>query len=190
MIAVGAAPQLVGVLRRFPGVIWTDRLVIPGALAAELADVWVLPAREATIDTRLALGDLGELYSYRFERMRAQDPAKIHWVARDDAGLGYDIEDLNSTPHRQIEVKASGGIEPRFFLSKNEWDVAHSNAGTYEIQFWGGIDLQRRAREEFTRLRARGFPLIYRDLPTLVADGTLNAAVSQYLVTKGDSGTG
>jgi Domain of unknown function (DUF3883) len=188
-VAVGAAPQLVGILRRFPDVVWADRLVIPADLAAELSDIWVLPDRETGFDVRKAIGDRGELYSYRYEQMQARDPLKIHWVARDDDTLGYDIEDLNFNPRRRIETKASGGLETRFILSKNEWEVAHKESSAYEIHYWGRINLNRPARDEFAQLRRANFPLIYRDLPALVAEGVLTVAVSQYLVTASKNDT-
>lgn len=182
-VAVSTAPQLVGILRTFPTVSFTDWLVLPASLAAELADVWTLPAAEAVADPRNAVGWRGELYSYRFEQANAADPGQVHWVAQDDDALGYDIEDLNYQPRRRIEVKASTGAVPRFILSLNEWVVAHRDPATYEIQFWGGIDLAQAPRNEYARLRRSHFPIIYRNLPVLLAAGQLIATPAQYLVT-------
>ena len=88
-VALDAGPQFVGVLRRFPGVELESRLSIPPALLEELLDVWaLLPVRTpVTEDPRKAIGDRGELYSYRLERIRSQEKSKIRWVARDDDSL-------------------------------------------------------------------------------------------------------
>ncbi len=135
-VALEAGPQLVGVLRRFPGVEWKPELRIPAALLEELIDVWaLLPDRAPpTDDSRTAIGDRGELYSYRLERLRSEDSNKIRWVARDDDSLGYDIEDLSVTPQRRIEAKASASRETRFILSANEWDVAHRHAANLRLR--------------------------------------------------------
>ncbi len=183
-VAVNAAPQLVGLLRRFPGVTFTGRFLLPVDLARELADVWALPVGEAVADPRKQIGDRGEFYSYRYEQTRAADPGRIRWVARDDDTLGYDIEDLNYEPRRRIEVKASTGSATRFILSSNEWAVAHREVDTYEIQFWGGISLLCPLQEEYAKLRKAEFPIIYRDLPMLLADGDLMAVAAQYLVRR------
>jgi hypothetical protein len=145
-IALQAAPQLIGVLRRFSGVEWSPELSIPPALVEELADVWaLLPMRApATDDPRKAIGDRGELYSYRLERVRSEDRNKIHWVARDDDSLGYDIEDSSVIPERRIEAKASASRDVRFILSANEWKVAHRYGEDYEIHFWGASTLRGR----------------------------------------------
>ena len=186
-VAIEAGPQLVGVLRRFPGVEWSPELSIPAALVEELIDVWaLLPERTpATEDPRKAIGDRGELYSYRLERLQCDDSSKIRWVARDDNSLGYDIEDLSVTPQRRIEVKASTSRESRFILSANVWDVAHRHGDDYEIQFWGGIDLSRQPADEYQDLRAAGYPIVYKNLGRQLADGVLTVHPLQYLVQPG-----
>jgi hypothetical protein len=180
--AVAAAPQLVGLLRRFPGVTLTDTLVVPQEVAAELADLWRVPRRPRRDDLRKEVGDRGELYSYRHVQMQAANPSKVRWVALDDDTLGYDIEDVGTCPRRCIEVKASTGTAVRFLLSVNEWKVAHQQGANYEVHFWGGVNLAHDARDDYERLRKAGFPIVYRDLPTLLSVGTLNAAAAQYVV--------
>lgn len=182
-VALQAGPQLVGVLRRFRGVQWDPELRIPAALVEELIDVWaLLPERTATADDpRKAIGDRGELYSYRLERLCSPDSNKIRWVARDDDSLGYDIEDVSVTPQRRIEVKASASRETRFMLTANEWDVAHRHTEGYEIHFWGGIDLTRTPADDYRDLRAAGYPIIYKNVPQVLADGSLTAKPTQYL---------
>lgn len=183
-VALGAGPQLVGVLRRFPGVDWGTELRVPAALVEELVDVWaLLPERTpAAEDPRKAVGDRGELYSYRLERLRSEDSGKVHWVARDDETLGYDIEDLSVNPQRRIEAKASASRDRRFILSANEWNVAHREPENYEIHLWGEIDLSRSPVEEYQTLRAAGYPIVYKNPARLLSDGVLAAQPLQYLV--------
>ena len=187
-VAIASAPQLVGVLRRFPRVRMTDKLFVPASLAAELSDIWVLPDRSTRSEPRREIGDRAELYSYRFEQSRAADRSKIRWVASDDEGLGYDIEDLNSTPSRRIEVKGSSGTEVRLILSVNEWEVSQLNPDTYEVHFWGGVNPTRTPREEYVALTRAGFPLIFRNLHAHLAQGLLQAQPSQYVVTVPQAG--
>lgn len=183
-LAVQAAPQLVGLLRRLPGVSLGAQLYVPRELERELSGVWaLLPERPDVIeDDRKAIGDRGELYSYLLERERASDPTDVLWVARDDESLGYDIADRSRNPIRRIEAKASSSTPPRFILSENEWKVAHAHSKEYEIHFWGGIRLNEDPREEYERLRAVGFPTVYRDLPQLIASGVLTATPTHYRV--------
>jgi hypothetical protein len=86
-------------------------------------------------------------------------------------------------------VKGSGGAEPRFFMSDNEWRKAHDDPSTYEVQFWGGIDLNRPAADEYPALRARGFPIVLRDLPALATAGVLDAQPERWRVSATVSST-
>lgn len=182
-VALENAPQLVGQLRLFDGVVWEEKLRVPVSLSSELTEIWsLLPMRSPKNATRKAIGDRGELYSYRFEQLRAKDSSTIRWVARDDESLGYDVEDNSVSPQRRIEVKASSWSEPRFFLSANEWEVAHCHGEHYEIHFWGTIDLNRPPPDEYSRLRAAGYPIIFLNVSQQIADGTLIASPTQYLV--------
>lgn len=182
-VALENAPQLVGQLRLFDGVVWEEKLRVPASLSGEISEIWsLLPMRSPKNDIRKAIGDRGELYSYRFEQLRAKDSSTIRWVARDDESLGYDVEDNSASPQRRIEVKASSLPEPRFFLSANEWEVAHRHGEHYEIHFWGTIDLNRLPPDEYSRLRAAGYPIIYLNVSQQIADGMLIASPTQYLV--------
>lgn len=184
-LAVENSPQLVGLLRRFPGVSFEDRLRVPASLRKELAEIWaLLPATSSPeYDPRKDIGNRGELYSYYFEQVQAEDSSTVRWVAQDDEGLGYDIENISSTPHRRIEVKASSSSEIRFFLSANEWNTAHHYAEYYEVHFWGGINLNRDVKEEYTQLRATGYPIIYQNIAEKLIVDVLDAVPTQYLVT-------
>lgn len=182
-LAVTQAPQLTGLLRRFPEVEFGAHLVIPRALVTELDNAWIPAASPSRVDHRKSLGDRGEEFSYRYERDHAADRTRIHWVAQDDDDLGYDIEDTTGPGRRLIEVKASSATDVRFFLSTNEWRVATENPTAYELQFWGGVNLAADPAEEYQRLRASGYPIVFNDLPAHVQSGSLLLAASQYLVT-------
>ncbi|MBV7669656.1 DUF3883 domain-containing protein [Streptomyces halstedii] len=186
-LALTFAPQLTGILRRFAGsVVLTDRLTVAADVVAEISDVWSLlpPTAGPDFDYRKDMGNRGELYSYQYCRLAADDPAKVRWVARDDETLGYDIEDANFAPKRMIEVKASGDKSVRFFLSRNEWGMAHRFGDCYEIHFWGGISLKAPVKDEFDKLTGLGYPLIFRGLEGMLASNQLSAVPTQYLVTR------
>jgi hypothetical protein len=178
------APQLVGLIRRFAGVTWGEELYIPASLKEEITEIWVLlPTRPvAKEDRRKAIGDRGELYSYRPERLCAADISSIRWDAQDDDTLGHDIEDSSVDPHRRIEVKASSSAEPRSFLSANEWEMAHRHGRSYEVHFWGTVDLEQDPAQEYSRLRAAGSPTIYQDVTQQLNSGALVARPTQSLV--------
>lgn len=181
-------PQLIGMLQNWGEVSIAPALLVPAELLKELESVWALlppPTREeaAAEAIRKTIGNRGELYSYQLERLEADVASNIVWVARDDDNLGYDIEDRSADPRRRIEVKASGEATVRFFLSENEWRKAHEAPATYEIQFWGGIDLASDPADEFQRLRDQGYPLIFSDLPTLMGRGALHATPVKWRLT-------
>lgn len=183
-VAVTRAPQLTGLLRRFPEVEFGAYLVIPRSLATELDDAWISAVAGSRVDHRKSLGDRGEEFSYRYERDHATDRTRIHWVAQDDDNLGYDIEDTTRPGRRLIEVKASSASDVRFFLSTNEWRVASENSTNYEVQFWGGVNLTVDPALEYRRLRASGYPIVFRDLPAHVQSGRLLLEAAQYVVTE------
>ncbi|MDX3318318.1 DUF3883 domain-containing protein [Streptomyces sp. ME03-5684b] len=190
-LAIRVAPQLIGVLRRFgQSVSLTDKLSVAADLVTEIGDVWSLlpPPVTPEADYRKDMGNRGEMFSYRFCRINADDPTKVHWVARDDESLGYDIEDLNFTPKRRIEVKASAEKLVRFFLSPNELEVARRLGDDYEVHFWGGVSLKTPIKEEYERLARDGYPLIFRGLDALLESGRLYALPTQYVVTESDNG--
>lgn len=183
-VAIENCPQLAGLLRRFPGVSWEEELRVPAFLRSVLVEIWaLLPTLSLEkIDQRKAIGNRGELYSYYFEQLRADDPNTTRWVARDDESLGYDIEDIATKPQRRIEVKASRAAESRFFLSANELNVACSHGEHYEIHFWGTINLDQTPADEYHRLRVAGYPIIYGNLSQRLKEGSLIARPTQYLI--------
>ncbi|MEU3344126.1 DUF3883 domain-containing protein [Streptomyces sp. NPDC006700] len=186
--ALRVAPQLTGILRRFKTVTFAEELRVEASLVSEMGGVWsLLPAPAAPeVDLKKEMGNRGELYSYQYCRMHAADGSKVRWVARDDETLGYDIEDLNYTPKRRIEVKSSGDEKVRFFLSRNEWNVANELGEDYDIHFWGGVSLKIPAQQEFEKLTNLGYPIIFRGLRDLLVSGSLSITPTQYLVTRSD----
>jgi len=182
-------PQLVGVLQFWPDVVETSRIHIPDYLARELDTVWALlppPSPDEAISEaiRQNIGNRGEIYSFQHELVKAADRSHIVWVARDDSDLGYDIEDRSVNPRRRIEVKASGGTPVKFLMSDNEYRKSRDDPTTYELHFWGGIDLNVDAAEEYTRLRRQGYPLIFVDLPALISAGEFEAEPTKWRITK------
>jgi len=182
-------PQLLGVLQFWPDVAVSPHVAIPAHLVRELETVWALlpppsPDDAARDALRKNIGNRGELYSYQLERLNAADQSYIVWVARDDSNLGYDIEDRSIDPRRRIEVKASGDTPIRFLLSDNEWQKAHDNPSSYEIHFWGGIDLNVDPAEEYARLRSQGYPRIFTNLPGLVSSGEFVAQPTKWRLVK------
>jgi Protein NO VEIN, C-terminal len=182
-------PQLLGLLQFWPDVAVGPRIGIPVHLVRELETVWALlpppSADDAARDAlRKNIGNRGELYSYQLERLSAADQSHIVWVARDDPHLGYDIEDRSVDPRRRIEVKASGDTPIRFLLSDNEWQKAHQNPSSYEIHFWGGIDLNVDPAEEYARLRSQDYPRIFIDLPGLVSTGEFAVQPTKWRLEK------
>lgn len=177
------APQLLGLLRAWPGVVGPTMVVIPSALYANLDTPWsLIPLPRPDDGTKKAIGSRGEAYSYHLLRQSAQPPNAITWVALDDDKLGYDIEDRTSG-FRRIEVKASQQADVRFFLTENEHNVAHSNPNTYFLHFWGNINLREDPNTEFQTLRRYGFPLVFRNVAAHLADGRLKAVATRFRVT-------
>lgn len=183
--AVRVAAQLSGALRRWPEVVLDSHLRVPADLVDRLLATWVLQPvpRMPSEDARQEVGDRAEAYSYRLEQERADDPARVQWVALDDDSLGYDIRIAATPLERFIEVKGSQGQDVRFFLSANEWTVGHRLGSAYEVHFWGGVNLARSRPAEYSALRTEGYPLVFKHLAACVTAGRLNAIPSQYLIT-------
>ena len=150
---------------------------IPPDVLAQLDLAWALPPPTRSLSQaalRKELGDRAELFTYLRERSRAgANPSHIAWVARDSDTLGWDVEDRSVPACRRIEVKGSQGAETRFYLSENELNKAREHGENYEVQFWGGIDLQASVHPELERLIQAGYPRVYRDPAALIDSGSL-----------------
>lgn len=190
-IAVLVAPQLIGLLSRWPDFQSRPKVVVPSSVVNELDTVWALRAPQGggspTLSQGRRVGKRAELYSFQRERSEAKDPHAIAWVARDSDTLGWDIEDRTATPYRRIEVKGSGGEVLDFLLSENEWKQASIHGPNYEVQFWGNIDLQRDEPSEYASLRASGFPIVIANIRDKVATGEWTASPVQWRIAKNDA---
>ena len=181
-----AAPQLLGILRAWPGVVGPSFVVVPSDLFATIDGPWsLIPFPQPGDAVSKVVGSRGEAYSVHLLRLDSRNPSAVVWVARDDEALGYDIEDRSTSDVQRIEVKASQRREVRFFLSAHEHTVAHKEPKSYGVHFWGEIDLSRDPRTEFDLLRERGFPLVFDDLAAHLADNRLQAVPTKYRVTLG-----
>ena len=183
---VGAA-QLLGLLRWWEGVRILPAVTLPKQLVAELNTVWAMLPPPTDVPTwaieRKAVGNRAEMYSVQREKTRLPDPSQVFWVARDSDSLGWDIEDRSCEPRRCIEVKGSRNSEVLFFLSENEWVKATELRDTYEVHFWGGIDLARDPAVEYASLMAAGYPLIIKDLPARTMEGKWDATAVSWRIT-------
>jgi len=159
---------------------------IPSDLFALIDAPWSLvPIPKESEDIKEAVGHRAEAYSFHLLRLESKFPSSIVWVSRDDQGLGYDIEDRSTGAVHRVEVKGSQGEEVRFLLTANEHKVAHQEPSSYEVHFWGEINLNRSPDLEFSTLRERGFPLRFEDLAAHLADNKLQATPTRYLVERG-----
>ena len=186
-----SAPQLLGLLRAWPGIVGPSFVRIPPELFAVIDTPWSLvPLPPLEDGTRKAVGSRAEAYSFHFLRLGSERPSAVVWVASDDEGLGYDIEDRSTGEVQRVEVKGSQRSEVRFLLSAHEHEVAHQDPSSYGVHFWGEINLNRNPNIEFSMLRERGFPLIFEDLAAHLADHRLEAVPTKYRVTPGTTVAG
>jgi hypothetical protein len=161
-LARTGAAQLVGLLQSWNGIQLLPELLIPARVFEELNAVWALLPPPVELPKwaaeRKAVGDRAEMYTVQYERGRVGTNA-IFWVSRDSDALGWDVEDRSTVPRRCIEVKGRREVGVVFYLSENEWNKAQELGRSYEIQFWGGIDLSKEPSFEYAFLRGEGFPI-------------------------------
>lgn len=178
-----AAPQVLGLLRAWPGAVGASTVVIPSALYSNLETPWsLIPLPTPDDGAKKAIGSRGEAYSYHYLRQGPM-PSAISWVALDDDALGYDIEDRSQGLMR-VEVKASQQDVIRFILTENEHKVAHSDPSAYVVHFWGHINLRRPPDAEYSALRQLGYPIVFQNLAAHLNDGRLVAVPTRYRVTE------
>ena len=189
--AIVCAPQLVSLLDVWSEVEVRPQIVIPSALVTELETAWALLPPEPEIPEwqreRKAVGDRAELYTLQFERARALDKNRIHWVSRDADDIGWDVEDRSTSPVRHIEVKGSRGRREMFFLSENEWKRASEHGTNYFVHFWGAIDLSRKVSMEYAALRAEGYPVEIRNPVKEIYDGAWIATSTRWRIERSTS---
>lgn len=177
--------QLYGLLQMWPGVSFERLIGVPKQLLDEITQIWAIvpptAGQEYLLD-RKRVGDRAELFTVNHERLRASDPARIAWVSRDSDSLGFDVEDRSATPSRCIEVKGRRDGDVVFFMSDNEFAKARELGSRYEIQFWGMIDLARDPADEYHALRAAGYPLVFTNIPSLIAQQSLVATAIKWKI--------
>jgi len=187
-IAREAAAQLIGLLELWQAVDTSPTLRIPRELIAELDSVWALLPREPNsppwILERLAVGDRAEAYTVQYERSQVDDPGVVHWVSKESDALGWDVEDRSRLPSRCIEVKGRRDATITFYLTANELKQAEALGPRYELQFWGGINLQEDPADEYRRLRASGYPLRFENLAEELKKAAWNLAATEWRVTR------
>jgi len=108
-----------------------------------------------------AIGDVGEKLTYHYELDRIEKdsitPSKafVKWASNYSNNFGFDIQSVRGLLFKslfkeldkiQIEVKSTDAdnlSRYRFFVSKNEWQVANENISSYYFFCWAGINLEK-----------------------------------------------
>lgn len=106
---------------------------------------------------RKTIGDAGENLTIKYEKERLLKDRhpnlaeKVEWVSKISDKFGFDVASflgyltLNSGKPNDdimIEVKSTTSISKknfRFYLSRNEWEVANKNNQNYYFYLWGSI---------------------------------------------------
>lgn len=107
----------------------------------------------------ISIGRVGEQLTIEHEKAKLRrlglEDMAVEWVSIEDNAAGYDVRswdlsEAGEVEEMMIEVKTSVSGEDRFFLSRNEWEVAKSNPARYFIYYWEGdpIKLKRILRTE------------------------------------------
>jgi hypothetical protein len=147
------------------GLLDSNPVVIPSEVIAELtsleAQLPILGEIRDWVRLQKEVGDRAEYFSWMLERSRAISPQSIVWVSRETDSLGWDIEDQSFVPPRRIEVKGSRGSRVRFHLTEKELKAALDDSTSYEVQFWGDIDLNVPVTASYLRLREIGYPICF-----------------------------
>ena len=116
------------------------------------------------------VGDIGEVLTMEYEIKRLSKcedlPHRVEQVSKTDPYAGYDIASFHGCQSGRyhdmfIEVKATSGVQPRFFWSSNEVDVARKHGDTYWIYLWTDIDGSKtlhRIQNPYARLFETGEP--------------------------------
>jgi hypothetical protein len=187
-LARAGAPQLLGILSCWPEVTFAPQVTVPPALLADLNSVWAIfpppPEVPSWAIERKEIGNRAEAYTVQLERSRVRDPAHVAWVARDTDALGWDVEVRTGVPTRCIEVKGSRDADVVFFMSQNEWQQAGALAASYEVHFWGEIDLRRDPGIEYATLVAAGYPVVLADPTGQVQRNECSATAVRWKIEK------
>ncbi len=166
---------------------WRDgaQLVVPldALTAAMAAAAMELTHRHPTwVENREQVGLRAEAYSLRREREQ-HGVAEVVYVSRDVGDrYGYDLESRAHEPPRLIECKGSRSAGVQFTISAHELNTAREQRDSYEIQYWGNIDLTRSPDEEYEALVESGYPLVIADPAAKIDGGELFAQCASWHV--------
>lgn len=122
-------------------------------------------------EARHAQGRSAEIRTLVRERQRLANAGRSdlepHWSGFEDCTLGYDIRSFSldgATPRPKfIEVKSSASSALRFFLSRNEWEVAERHRHDYWVHLW---------EEETERLIELDYSTLAGHIPVDQGQGT------------------
>lgn len=186
--ARAVCPTLARVIGWVPEWRGEDKLLVVPLKALEAAmqaaALEITVGAPAWVVDREEVGKRAEAYSLRRER-EAHGIVDVLYVSRDEGdGFGYDLENRTVDPPRLIECKGSRGTSLQFLISAHELKQAREKAESYEIQFWGEIDLDRSLHEEYEVLRAAGYPLVIGDPATKIDEGRLQTECVAWKVWK------
>ena len=96
--------------------------------------------RSKSIDNSFREAEFRTLELEREFLREAQCPHEPRWVALDDNSLGFDIRSYryfeNEWVPFPIEVKSTVGSKVRFYLTRNEADLAFRMKKLYALHFW------------------------------------------------------
>lgn len=78
---------------------------------------------------------------YEIRRLAALGiDASPKWVSVDDNHLGYDVLSFDKGPDgpiaRVVEVKSTIASPPRYYVTRNEWEVCKKMGGAYLFHIW------------------------------------------------------
>lgn len=110
---------------------------------------------------RKMIGDIGEELTMNYEEDRLKNGCTqelsniIDHVSKKNENIGFDISSFfgflqpnihHSHENLMIEVKSttSSGDNFRFYLTRNEWEMANKNIDKYLFYMWMGINIEKR----------------------------------------------
>ncbi len=70
-------------------------------------------------------------------------------------------------------------------MSAHELNTARRLGASYVVHFWGEVSLGRPIIEEYALLRAKGYPLYFRNPAVLLNDGILVAEAASWRIVRG-----
>ncbi len=117
----------------------------PSQVAVEWWDGLAARFRNEGSERHREAGRQGEMLTLEYESQRLAQLGVTgrtpRWVAIEDNSAGYDVlswerGDDGSLHELRIEAKAHSSFEARFFVSRNEWDIATLFSKSYVVYVW------------------------------------------------------